>query len=173
MATQLRIGFVRRGARQEPAEPRCKTGKHRYLSESQALEALIRVRKIRVRQGDPRQHENHIYPCRECDGWHLSSTPVLLASDLRTEREQWPTETIEAYARRLERRIAEQRAQILSMLAVGHGGNNRQARKRIEILTVALGRMTAMWEEERRNREALVRRLAAPQTRWSLRRRAA
>lgn len=140
-------------------EVRCPSGKQRHRSEAGAIQALIRVRKHRIQTGDPLDHESHIYPCEQCNGWHLSSKEVLHSRHLIPDKVRHDGETWEAYARRLERRIKEQRAQIMSMIAVGHGGNNRQARKRIASLTVALGRVTELWDEERRNREAVVERL--------------
>lgn len=149
---------------------KCPSGKIRHRSEAIAIEALIRVRKHRIEINDPADHESHIYPCRQCDGWHLSSKAVVHPEDFTAEHPQRTGETWPEYAKRLERRIAAQRAQLLSLHALGHGGSNRQSRKRIESLIVALGRMTERWENERRNREALVMRVeeleSRPKRRW-------
>jgi hypothetical protein len=147
---------------------KCASGKQRYKSESVAIGALISVRKKRIETRDPLEHESRIYPCDRCNGWHLTSNPVVHPEDFTPEAPQHTGESWQSYARRLERRIAEQRAQLLSLHALGHGGTNRQSRKRISTLTVALGRMTERWENERRNREALVDRIEAQprQRRW-------
>ena len=137
----------------------CVSGKVRYDSEARAIDGLLRVRKRRIETADPLEHESRIYPCVKCAGWHLTSKPMVHPEDFTPEHEQWNGESVESYIKRLERRIKEQRAQLLSLHALGHGGDNRQARKRISALTVALGRMTERWENERRDRKALVEKL--------------
>lgn len=182
MGTQPRSGFVRVGIDPEAAflsrlarpsrrrrrpEDSCPSGKTRHPTEAAAIAALIRVRKHRVKTNDPRPHESHLYACDRCDGWHLSSTPMLLARELIPERPQLPNEAQALYVRRLERRIAEQRSQILSLLATGNSASNRETRRRIAGLTAALARVTELWQQECRNREALVERLAAAERpRW-------
>lgn len=136
----------------------CTTQKRRYGSESQALAALISVRGDRLRAGETQDFETRIYPCWACQGWHLTSQ-VVSRNDLVPARDRYHTEDVRAYVTRLERRIAEQRTHLLSIHALGHGGNNRQARARIASLTLALAHMTELWDKERRNREALVEQL--------------
>lgn len=145
------------------AAPRsyCPSGKVRYATESDAITGLLRVRKERVRTNDPHDHESRIYPCAKCQGWHLTSNPMLHPEDLTPEAPQKTGEPWQQYAKRLEKRIAEQRAQLLSLHALGHGGSNKDSRRRISALTVALGRMTERWENECRNREALVEKVDA------------
>lgn len=135
----------------------------RYAAESDAIEALIRVRKSRAASGDDQPHESHLYPCERCDGWHLSSIPFRLDPPDSGRRSNEP---IEMYARRLERRIKEQRGQILSMLTIGGTSSNRETRRRIASLTASLAKVTELWQEEKRNREALVERLQRERRWW-------
>jgi hypothetical protein len=168
MGTQLLPRF-QRGAPSVTNPTGCSTGKHRYSSESDAIEGLLRVRKERVLIQDPRSHESHLYPCDRCGGWHLSSSAVRFPAELTDDLEKRNGEPVEMHLRRLQNRIKEQRAQILSMLAVGNGATNRESRKRIASLTMSLAKVTELWQEERRNREALVERLAKverPKRRW-------
>lgn len=138
----------------------CNTGKVRYDTEAAALAALVRVRGYRLEHPDGKDAETHFYVCRVCEGWHLSSNPVAgHGSDFMPEHSLRTGETWENYAHRLERRIKEQRAQLLSLQALGHGASNRDSRRRIQSLVVALGAMTERWEAEVRNREALVERI--------------
>lgn len=170
MTTFPRTGFTRSGRAVELIgrhRRKCSTGKVRHATEAVALEALARVRRDRIATGDPDPPESRIYICARCNGWHLTSTD-LSYRDLEPIRERSDGEAWEAYAKRLERRIAEQRAQILSLLALGHGAaHNRASRKRVEALTVALGHMTERWENERRNREEVVRQIDALRARRS------
>jgi hypothetical protein len=76
-----------------------------------------------------------------------------IGHDVKGDGESW-----EDYARRLERRIKEQRDQLESLNQIHSAcGNNRADRKRINNLRFALGKMTERWEKERTNREALVK----------------
>lgn len=137
----------------------CRTGKIEYATESAALEGLRRVRKKRIKNLDEQDHECAIYLCDHGHHWHLTSNEIR-GEDVTSERERSDGETWESYAKRLERRVAEQRSQILSLHALGHGAsNNRQARKRINALVIALGHMTERWEAERANRIRLVQLL--------------
>ena len=174
MTTVPRTGFVRVGelvvgderpsslrpkAKHRSRGPQtCPSGKKRYASESDALGGLMGVRKARAAAGHAEPPECRIYWCERCIGWHLTSTE-LNGLELKPVRARMTDETWEKYAKRLERRIAEQRAQILSLVALGHGASNREARKRTANLVVALGRMTERWEIERQHREALVRQV--------------
>lgn len=142
-----------------PVKQPCRTGKVEYPTESSALEGLRRVRKKRIENPDGQDPESGIYPCDHGDHWHLTSSEIHL-NDITSERERRDGETWENYAGRLEKRIAEQRSQILSLHALGHGAsNNRSSRKRINALVIALGRMTENWENERRSRIALTEKL--------------
>ena len=162
MTSLPRFGFARVDQQNEPARaprPRgCPTQKVRYKAESEALVALIRVRDHRAEISDPAAPENRVYRCDACDGWHLSSKP-LHPQDIATVRERADGEPWQSYSRRLERKIEQQRTQIVSLLAIGHGGSNRELRKRVPALLAALAEMTERWHGERRNREALVRTL--------------
>lgn len=151
-----RTGFMRvsDNAPRSRAAVVCGTGKKRYATESAALDALIRVRKLRQANPDGRDPENRIYFC-SCKGWHLTSGEMG-REDFSPVKERGDGEPWESYARRLERRIAEQRAHLLSLHALGHGASNREGRKRIASLLRALGRMTERWESERSQRQALV-----------------
>lgn len=165
--TQPRFGYRRVSGPDldEPARPRrrllpsrtrqCATGKLRYGTETEALTALTRTREARVRTADPHPPENRIYKCPQCDGWHLTSK-ALSSLDLVEPGPKADGEPWDEYAHRLERRVAAQRAQIVSLLAVGHGGTNRELRKRFPALLTALGQITERWQAERRNRENLV-----------------
>lgn len=153
----------------EPSVPRligrpnkCESKKVRYRTEADAVAALIEVRKKRVRDADPHDPENHLYPCTRCEGWHLSSTEVFRRTNSFPENltRNGTNESWEDYAHRLEFRIKEQRGQLMSIQALGHGSNNRASRQRIQSLVIALGHMTELWEKERRNRQAVVARLA-------------
>lgn len=164
MTTVPRLGFIRIG---EPKAERtdgkrkgrcARTSKIRHPSEADALRALARVRDARALQDDGRLPENRIYRCAHCEGWHLTSRE-LHPAELDPPKERGPAETWEEYAHRLERRIAEQRAHTVSLHTLGHGVANRATRKRIASLVEALGRMTERWENERRNRQELVRQL--------------
>jgi hypothetical protein len=164
VTTQPRTGFVQSGEPLASDRPRsrverCGSGKVRHPSEARALEALVRVRGQRIASGDPAMPENRIYVCDRCDGWHLTSRE-LHPEDLTPERDRHPSEGWEGYAKRLEKRIASQRAEIMSLHTLGHGAGNRESRKRISSLVIALGRMTERWEIERRHREHLVQLLA-------------
>ena len=158
MGTQL-LPHLRRGVPTPTHPTGCGTGKHRYATEADAIEGLVRVRRERVTTADPRSHESHLYPCDRCEGWHLSSTSVRLDPALPSDIEKRNGEPVEMHIRRLQNRIKEQRAQILSLLATGNGATNRESRKRIASLTMSLARVTELWQEERRNREALVERI--------------
>jgi hypothetical protein len=166
VTTQVRNGFVRVGVTVvETIRPRnrgvhCPTGKKRHPSESGALDALMRVRKERLASGEARLPENRIYPCDRCGGWHLSST-ALHPEDLATPRERGDGEPWEEYAGRLEKKIAAQRAEIVSLLALGHGGTNREMRKRVPALLTALAQTSERWHSERQNRENLLAILRA------------
>ena len=166
------IRYLRRGTPTFGKPTGCSTGKFRYATEADAIEGLVRVRRERVasRLRDTRPHESHLYPCDRCTGWHLSSSPIFMSGDLIPDQPRRGREPLEMYARRLENRVAEQRSQIMSLLATGNGATNRETRKRIGALTVALGRVTELWQEERGNREALVARLSkiesTPRRRW-------
>lgn len=176
MGTQPRTGFtrvdpeaaflarlIRPKRRQRVLE--CPSGKARHATEAAAIEALIRVRKKRARAGEQRPHESHLYPCERCEGWHLSSNVMLMTRELLPEKPQLPNEETRLYVRRLENRIAEQRSQILSLLATGNSASNRETRRRIAGLSAALARVTELWQQECRNREALVERLQAEKPR--------
>lgn len=159
MTTQPRTGFTRVGVSNlVPWRARsrytCGSGKVRYPSEPEALDAMMRVRKERVRNGETRTPENRIYYCEQCEGWHLSSRE-LHPLDLAQMRERGDGEPWDVYAKRLERKIADQRSQIVSLLALGHAGSNRDLRKRVPTLLTALGQMTERWQGERRTRENL------------------
>lgn len=173
MTTIPRVGFRRVGGpppeheRPRNRGVRCRTGKIRHPSETGALEALVRVRKERFASDDGRLPESRIYLCRDCGGWHLTSTD-LHPSDLEPVRERKDGEPWEIYAKRLERRVAEQRTHIVSLHALGAGATNRAMRRRVPALLVALGRMTERWDNERRNREELVRQLDELRSRKSL-----
>lgn len=150
--------------------PHCPTRKHYYAAESDALTALARVRNERISSGEQRSPESHAYPCSLCGGYHLSSTPTGVHDTDFLPAWRNIEETWEQYARRLEKRIKEQRAHILSLHIVGQGGTNREARKKIQQLTIALGRMTERWEAERTHRIALVEKING-RSWWARRRR--
>lgn len=156
MPTFARTGFskVLPGRRRERPKG-CPSGKRRYGSEADALDALVRVRKVRVETADPDPPEQAIYRCSECPGWHLTSKG-LHPDDLDPERERRGQESWQSYARRLEKRVAAQRAQLLSLHTLGYGTTNKQNRKRTAALVAALGRMTERWERERAHRMELV-----------------
>lgn len=136
----------------------CSSGKRVYATAEIAADALVRVRHDRALRPDGREPEERIYECPLCERWHLSSSPRrdlgfdLVPFELRKDGESW-----ESYAGRLEKRIKAQRDQLLSLHALGKGTlTNKQTRRRIEALVVALGQMTERWEKERRDRMALV-----------------
>lgn len=169
--TKLLPRFLQETKQRKPVvQPKrgCRTGKVEYPSESAALEGLRNVREKRLKNPDEHNPECSIYPCEHGPHWHLTSNEVR-GDDFTSEKEKSDGETWENYAVRLERRIAEQRSQILSLHALGHGAsNNRQARKRINALVIALGHMTERWEGERRSRIALTEKLQnqQPKTNW-------
>lgn len=136
----------------------CVTGKVRYADDEQAAIALDRVREARLARPDGRPAEWQFYACEHCDGWHLSSRWPDPGPDLepRVDGEPWPD-----YAKRLERRIKEQRDHITQLHELRGYAANRYSRKKIDGLVAALGRMTARWEHERTNREALAGKLRA------------
>lgn len=136
----------------------CSSHKRPYYSEHQALKALVQVRRKRWMEGDETP-ESRAYKCDECDQYHLTSQPIVQHQDFRPSPARSENEPLEQYARRLERRIAEQRTQLMSLHAIGHGGTNKETRRRIQSLTVALAEVTELWQQEKRNREALVKRL--------------
>lgn len=165
MAAQPRVGFARVSALPEDKVIRllrrrvqCVTGKRRYPSEASALESLMRVREERIGSGEERIPENRIYFCDRCNGWHLSSRE-LHPADLQEVKEKGDGETWHQYARRLEKKIAAQRSQLVSLLALGHGAGNRENRKRIPALLIALGRQSERANAERQHRIALVETL--------------
>lgn len=134
----------------------CITGKVRYQTEADAATALTRVREARRLRPDGHAPERIFYPCGECDGWHLSSRLPKFETDGPQPKQS--SETWEEYAHRLERRVFQQRQHIDDIHALREEGN-RHARKKIEGLTAALGRMTARWEKEREQRQGLVEHL--------------
>jgi len=175
VATFPRVGMVRVGGiavGEGPPIPvvtavtRGRCGKLAHPSESAALAALITVREHRIRSGDP-VPEQRVYQCERCNAWHLTRAEARLIS-LGATRDRRDDESWEQYARRLERRIAAQRAELMSLHALGHGLASRDARRRVASLVISLGRMTERWEAERRNREALVAALERERARTSL-----
>lgn len=136
------------------SEGTCPTGKVRYPDEEKAAAALERVRGRRARRPDEFPPERIFYFCRHCQGWHLSSKPP----DLKlSEVPKQDGETWEEYAHRLERRVKEQRELLAHVNEMRSDAGNRHERKRITHLTYALGEMAARFEEERRNKHALLR----------------
>lgn len=162
MATQPRTGFVRVGeplldtplAQRKTKRLQCGSRKFRYATESDAIDGLMRVRTERIASGASRPPENRLYFCERCGGWHLTSKD-LHPHDLEGVRERGGGESWEEYAKRLERKIAAQRGELVSLLALGHGGGNRELRKRIPALLIALAQITERWQSERQNRQAL------------------
>ncbi len=53
----------------------CPTGKVRYPDEERARDALASTLLARVLRDDQRRRETRAYACRDCRGWHLTSTP--------------------------------------------------------------------------------------------------
>lgn len=163
-----RSGYVRVGGPPEdeprrlrgrpPDRVRCVTRKERYETESEALEALVRVRKERLATEDPKPPEARIYRCERCKGWHLTSNETS-PDEFKNEPDRYPDETWEIYAKRLEKRIAAQRSEIVSLHAIGQGVGRKNARRRIETLVIAVGRATERYEWERKQRIDLVRKL--------------
>lgn len=162
MTTFPRVGFQRVGEQprrvrtRDRYRGRCRSSaKIRHPTESDALAALMRVREERITNREDRVPENRIYFCDDCEGWHLSSReldPYLLNTvPPRGDGEPW-----DVYTRRLEKKIATQRSEITSLLALGHGGGNRELRKRIPALLKALARTSERCEAERIHRENLV-----------------
>jgi len=144
----------------QPRDARgCPSKKYRYLTEAVALEGLARVRRDRLNDADrTRPPECRIYFCDRCEGWHLTSNEAH-PEDFNTEPARRDQEDWQVYARRLEKRIASQRAEILSLHQIGHGLSNKNTRRRMETLVIALGRATERFERERRDRINLVRLL--------------
>lgn len=165
MGTQPKFGFSRVGeasptprrAKRFGKKERCRSGKVRYPSESLALESLRRVRRERYLAGEGGLHENHVYPCRDCKGYHLASSSH--DQTVTEPAEQHTNEPTDAYIMRLERRIAEQRSQIFSLQVIGNGSSNRESRKRIASLIISLGKMTERWEDEHKARVALSKKV--------------
>lgn len=131
----------------------CVTGKVRYADAETAAAALERVRAARAERPDGRPPERQFYACVRCEGWHLSSKPPRLDFDavVRDDGESW-----EAYAGRLERRIKGQRDHLEAINELRADAGNRQERKRIATLQLALGRITERWHVEREARIGLV-----------------
>lgn len=152
MERELRLG---NGVVQRLDQPSCPSGKVRYAFESHALEGLARVRAARRRTADPHAPECRIYFCDRCEGWHLTSREGH-PEEFSSEPERHDKETWAEYAQRLEKRIARQRSEILSLHQLGHGLSNKATRRRIETLVIALGRTTERYERERRHRIAVV-----------------
>lgn len=75
-----------------------------------------------------------------------------LNADGKDAGESW-----EDYARRLERRIKDQRDHIKSLAALHKGNGNRADRKKVASLRSALATITEKWSREREARIALVR----------------
>lgn len=156
--TQLLPRF-RQVPRLVPRSKDCRCGKYGYETESDALEGLRRVRNDRRKAGDQAPWECRVYKCREGEAWHLTSNDTLHLGDVAPLR-QGGGEPIEAYVKRLEKRIAQQRSEILSLHALGAGlSTNRATRQRIAGQTATIARLTELWQQEVRNREALVARL--------------
>jgi hypothetical protein len=159
MPTFPLTGYRRVGeAAPEPEPRRCPSGKLRYPSEALALEGLSTVRERR--HGADRPPECRIYFCDRCEGWHLTSAEIHPRAFV-PEREKADDEEWSVYAKRLERRIAAQRSEILSLHQLGFGLSNKNTRRRIETLVIALGHATERYERERRDRIGLTRRLEA------------
>lgn len=135
----------------------CPTGKVRYETEADARAALARVKEARAERPDGRAPERDYYPCeRGCGGWHLTSRAPDLTQD---ESPKADGETWESYARRLERRIKEQRDMLRHVNELRADAGNRAERKRIDRLRYALGNMTERWETEKTMVQGLVRAL--------------
>lgn len=136
------------------AEGECPTGKIRYASEAIAADSLTRVRARRdATKPDEHGPERDFYECPYCQGWHLTSRARSLEDPepLRKDGETW-----QVYALRLEKRIKEQRDQLERINELRADAGNRAERRRIELLTYALGRLTLRLETTRRAKAALV-----------------
>lgn len=157
--TQLLPRFRQQGVSM-PRSKGCRCGKYGYASESLALEALRRVRNDRRDTRDEQPWECRVYQCRYSDDvWHLTSDDTLHLGDVAPIR-RGTGEPIDEYVKRLERRIAQQRSEILSLHAIGAGlSTNRATRQRIAGQAATIARLTELWQQEARNREALVARL--------------
>lgn len=136
----------------------CASKKVRYETDLDAAIALRRVRAVRSARPDGLPEECAFYECTFCQGWHLTSQPqpVILEPFARDDGETW-----ESYARRLERRVKEQRDQLVDLQTLRRELGNRQTRRQIERLESALGKMTYRWEWERDRRKGLERHLAS------------
>lgn len=135
----------------------CVTGKVRYADDIQASIALERVRLVRARKVEDKPPERTFYECPHCDGgWHLTSKPPALDPP---PAEKADGETWEEYAHRLERRIKMQRDTLEQINLLRADAGNRAERKRIDRLTVALGRMTERWEKEKEDKRGLIAKL--------------
>lgn len=77
--------------------------------------------------------------------------------DNKLDGESW-----EDYAKRLERRIKEQRDLNKHLVELGKDGGNRVDRKRIARLEAALGQMTLRWEDQRAMNKGLSAKLRDP-----------
>lgn len=71
-------------------------------------------------------------------------------------------QTWEEYAKSLEHRIAQQRAEILSLTTLRNNTGDKAARRQIEQLRIALAKMTVRWENDRAAKFALIEKLRTP-----------
>lgn len=81
-------------------------------------------------------------------------------SEVRGDGESW-----EDYARRLERRVKQQREHINALQTIHSGKGNKADRKRLRALEATLGSMTLRWERQREATHALADLLARERAR--------
>ncbi len=52
----------------------CPTGKVRYATEAYARAQLVGA-IMAANRGNAKRHEQRVYPCPQCNGFHLTSKP--------------------------------------------------------------------------------------------------